>query len=192
MTDDDRTRPSRIRITGLQEAQLKDILGVEQACAAMYHAIGFDAAEVPVRHASELASLARSHAVHVAEADYVPAGLVAWRDESPGVAYIADLEVHPDYQRFGIGSQLLGVVHDDARGHHFDHIVVRCWQRAGWAMAFYAANGFTTLDGHAPEKVRAWRADREAAGTPVTRPGELVLWAAVRPAPPVEEVEEDE
>src|SRR5258706_2917301 len=85
MSDDERPRPKRIRISGLQEAHLRDLVGVEAACAATYHAIGFDAAEVPVRLASDLALLARTHAVHVAEADYVAVGLVPWRDESPGV-----------------------------------------------------------------------------------------------------------
>src|SRR3954471_15748957 len=105
--DRDRTPPKRVRFTGLQEAQVPDLLKVEAQCAAMYHAIGFDAAEVPVRSAAELAALTRHHSVHVAEADHVPAGLMAWRDESPGIAYLADLEVHPDYQRFGIASELL-------------------------------------------------------------------------------------
>ena len=43
--DRDRTPPKRVRLTGLQEAQLPELLRVEAQCAAIYHAIGFDAAE---------------------------------------------------------------------------------------------------------------------------------------------------
>ena len=93
--NNDRPPPKRVRLTGLQEAQLGELLQVEAKCAAMYHAKGFDAAEVPVRTARELADLVRHHSVHVAEADHVPVALMAWRDESPGVAYLADLQVHP-------------------------------------------------------------------------------------------------
>jgi amino-acid N-acetyltransferase len=178
--DDDRTPPRRVRITGLQEAQLRDLVQVDAACSQMFYAMGFDAAEVPARSSAELVALTRDHDIHVAEADHTPAGFLVWRDEAPGVAYIADLAVAPDYQRFGIGTRLLQALGDDAREKKLELAVVRCWQKAGWAMAFYAANGFVAIDGHTPEKVRSWRAQQESTGKPVTRPGEIVMWAALK------------
>lgn len=191
--NDDRTRPSRIRLTGLQEAQLPDLVKLDAACAAMYHERGFDAAEVPERSPSDFATLSRSHSVRVAEADHVPAGVLAWRDESPGVAYLADVSVHPDYQRFGIGSQLLEGLREEARDHDLSHIVVRVWENAPWAVAFYRHHGFAPIEGGAnvPAKVTGWRDDRLAGGRPLTRPGEIALWAEVGKAPEVPEEDED-
>ncbi len=189
--NNDRTPPKRVRLTGLQEAQLGELLQVEAKCAAMYHAKGFDAAEVPVRTARELADLVRHHSVHVAEADHVPVALMAWRDESPGVAYLADLQVHPDYQRFGIGTKLLTLLNTEARAHGFDQIIVRCWEKATWALAFYRRHGFVPLGDVVPDKVATWKQDR-SEGRPIVRPGEVLLWAAVPPAPAIEEEEETE
>lgn len=189
--NDDRTPPKRVRLTGLQEAQVPELLKVDAQCAAMYHALGFDAAGVPVRTAADLAGLVRHHSVHVAEADHVPAALMAWRDESPGVAYLADLQVHPDYQRFGIASKLFELLETEARAHHFEHIVVRCWEKATWALAFYRSHGFAPLGDDAPAKVATWKHDR-SQGHPIVRPGEVLLWAAVRPAPKVDDDETEE
>src|SRR5262249_33811488 len=148
--NDDRTPPTRIRLTGLQELQLPDILALDAACSAMYYEVGFDAAEVPARVASDFVSLARGNSVKVAEADHVVAGFMAWRDESPGVAYVADISVHPDFQRFGIASKLLESARDEARGLRLEQMVVRCWEKATWAMAFYRRQRFMPIDATAP------------------------------------------
>src|SRR5262249_40079475 len=81
---DERTPPARVRVTKLQEVQLRDLVQIDALTSAMYHDLGFDAAEVPQRSEKDLAALTRGHNVHVAEADHVPAGMLAWRDEAPG------------------------------------------------------------------------------------------------------------
>lgn len=190
--DRDRTPPKRVRLTGLQEAQVPELLQVDARCAAMYHDIGFDAAEVPVRSAADLAGLVRHHSVHVAEADHVAVALMAWRDESPGVAYLADLQVHPDYQRFGIASKLFELLETEVRSHGFEHIVVRCWEKATWALAFYRSRGFVPLnDDDVPPKVAAWKRDRSQGG-PIVRPNEALLWVKVSAAPPAEDDDDEE
>jgi amino-acid N-acetyltransferase len=193
-TSDDRTPPTRVRISRLQEAHVNDLVKVDRACAAMYHAIGFDAAEVPVRGAAELANLTRDHNVHVVEADWSPVGYAAWRDEAPGVAYIEELNVDPEQQRFGLGSKLMEAVRDDARKHGLKHIVLRAWAKAKWAVAFYRKNGFVEADGATlPDDVMGWVTHRQESGRPVVRPGELLMFGEVGAAPaPVEEPEEEE
>jgi GNAT superfamily N-acetyltransferase len=197
LENDDRIPPKRVRLSGLQEAQLRALMQLDALCSSMFYELGFDAAEVPQRTEADLAALPRGHNVVVAEADYVPAGLLTWRDESPGVAYLADIEVHPDYQRFGIATQLLETLKEQARAvhpeHHLQQIVVRCWEKASWAMAFYRRYGFAPIDASSPPKVQGWRAERTDGGRPLTRPGEVALWAEIGPAPKLpEEPEEDE
>jgi GNAT superfamily N-acetyltransferase len=191
MSHDDRTTPSRIRLTGLQEAQLPDLVKLDEACARMYYEIGFDGAEVPVRSQADLGQMTRTHNVHVAEADHVVAGFLAWRDESPGVAYLADVSVHPDYQRFGVASHLLEALRNEARGLKLEHIVARCWERATWAMSFYRRQRFIVIDPTAPPKVLAWKDERLATGRPLTRPGEVALWSPVGPAPKIDVNDDD-
>jgi amino-acid N-acetyltransferase len=185
-TDDDRIPPARIRMTtGLQEAHLPDLVKLDAACAAQFHEVGFDAAEVPVRSAADLVALSRRNSVHVAEADHVVAGLLAWHDESPGVAFLVDVQVHPDYQRFGIATRLLDALRDDARNLRLEQVVVRCWEKATWAMAFYRRQRFMPIDATAPAKVQGWKDERLATGRPLVRPGEVALWSPIGPAPKV-------
>ncbi len=185
---EDRTPPKRVRITGLQEVQIARMLEVDAACAALYYAAGFDAAEVPVRLASDLAKLARAHSVKVAEADYVAVGMLAWRDEAPGVAYLADLQVDPSFQRFGIASQLLETMFEEARDLGLRQVVARCWERATWAMTFYEHHQFKVIGADAPAKVTGWADDDRAR--PLTRPGEVALWVDI-PKPARDDDEED-
>jgi amino-acid N-acetyltransferase len=191
-----RTRPTRIRVTRLQEAQLPDLVEVERAATAMYYDVGFDGAEVPVRSLADIVSLTCDHEVLVAEADRVVAGYLAWRDEASGVAYIEELSVHPDHQRVGVATKLLDELCRAARAIHvrtadgprcIEHVVARCWRRATWAMRFYERLGFAQVGDGAPADVRAWYDERVAVGRPVTRPGEVVLWASTaRPEPAAE------
>lgn len=186
MTNDDRTPPTKIRLTtGLQEAQLPDLVKLDALCSAMYHAAGFDAAEVPVRQAADFVVLSRRNSVRVAEADHVVAGILAWHDESPGVAYLAEVQVHPDYQRFGIGAELLDALREEARKLKLEQIVVRCWEKASWAMAFYRRQRFMPIDATAPARVQGWKEERLATGKPLTRPGEVALWSPIGPAPKI-------
>jgi amino-acid N-acetyltransferase len=189
--DDDRIPPKRVRISKLQEVQIGDLVKLDHACSEMYWELGFDAAEVPARMTQEFYKLPRDHAVRVAEADYVVAGYTAFRDEAPGVAYLEELSVHPDYQRFGIGAMLLESVYEEARDKDLKEIVLRTWDKAEWARAFYAKLGFVKIDESAPLRVRDWLASKTEGDRPFLRPGESVLWRAIPKAPVVEE-ESDE
>lgn len=176
---EERIRPKRIRMSRLQESQIEALIEVERACSAMYHDIGFDAAEVPVRTYADISHLPRYHNVYVAEADHEVAGYVAWRDESPGVAYIEELSVHPNFQRFGVGTKLLEAVEEDAVKAGLADIVAKKFEKAKWATAFYAQHGFTELGDSASARVAGWIEER-SGGRPLTRPGEVVIWKSVR------------
>jgi amino-acid N-acetyltransferase len=189
---EDKVRPKRIRVSGLQETQLAAVVEVEQAATAMYHDAGFDAAEVPTRSMTEIVSLTRDHNVRVAEADYMVAGYAAWRDEPPGVGYIEDLSVHPGFQRVGVGAKLLETIRDEAREAGLKHLVVRCWSKVPWALGFYTRMGFAEIDQAAPAQVVQWKESRSSSGRPFTRPGEIAMWMAVGEAPVVADDEDEQ
>lgn len=177
--EDDRKPPRKVRFTKLQEAQIEYLLQVEAACAGMYYELGFDGAEVPPRTEQDFYRLPRDHAVRVVEADDEVAGYGAWRDEAPGVAYLEELSIHPQYQRFGLATKLLARVMEEARENNFGELVLRMWDRAPWAKAFYDKAGFRNIDDAAPAKVREWLATKTEGGRPFLRPGERVLWIRV-------------
>ena len=180
MTDtSDRVKPQRIRITRLQETQVSDLVELEKACTAMYHDLGFDAAEVPARTWNDIANLPRHHNVFVAEADHEVAGYLAWRDESPGIAYLEEISVHPRFQRFGVGTRLLQQFEEDALRCNLHDAIARTFEKAAWAQSFYAHHGFSQLGDQASRKVLAWREER-SGGRPLTRPGEVLIWKSFR------------
>jgi amino-acid N-acetyltransferase len=184
----ERVHPERIRLTGLQEAQLAELVDIERACTSMYYEVGFDAAQIRARTLPDIVALTRNHNVHVAEADHVVAGYVAWRDEAPGVAFIEGLSVHPSFQRFGVGSRLLERVREEARAVRLGELVLCTWKKAPWAMAFSRRHGFAELDDGAPAHVRAWRDAGEAGRAPL-QAGGVLLWAPVAEAPAIGEAE---
>jgi len=188
--DEPREPPNKIRYSKLQEVQLTALAKLDRETAEMYYAVGFDAAEVPTRSYGDIASLGRTHSVHVAEADYVVAGYAAWRDESPGVGVIDEMSVHPTFQRFGIGRGLYERIEAEARELSLKEIVVKVWGRADWAVRFYAALGFTRIDERAPERVSTWLEER-SSGQPFLRPGEAAWWVTVRAEKPVDEDVDD-
>lgn len=185
---EERTRPTRIRVSGLQETQLPSVVDIEKAGAAMYRDSGFATGEVPARQAMEIVALTRDHNVRVAEADHVVAGYAAWRDEAPGVGVIETIAVHPDFQRVGVGSKLIETIREEARDAKLSHLVIRCRTAAPWVMEFCRKAGFSPIGEDAPGKVAAWGQERAATGLP---PDEVVLWATVG-EPPAEPSDEDE
>lgn len=187
-----RRRPKRIRVGGLQETQLAEVAEVDRAAVAMCQENGLGGEEMPGRAAADIVSLTRWHNVRVAEADHHVAGYSAWRDESPGVAYIEEMCVHPDWQRVGVGAKLMETIHEEARETKIKFIVLRCYEKARWALSFYKKLGFAPIDEQAPPKVQHWKEEIVASGRPFVAAGQIAMWAPVHEPPPSEDDEEDE
>lgn len=178
MSDEERVAPTRVRLEKLQEVHVADLVKLDHAASDMYWQLGFDGAEVPAKTAGDFYRMPKGHAVRVAEADGDVAGYVAWRDEAPGVAFLAELAVHPSFQRFGIGKKLVGKVIEEAREHGFTELALRMSTKAEWAAKFYQALGFAPLDAaSAPPKLKEWWDEKTVDGDkPYLRPDERVLW----------------
>ncbi len=179
MDDQERIPPAKIRTTRLQEAQTAALVALEQQCAAMYYEAGVDPAEVRPRSEIDIIRLRQRHNVFVAEADHHPAGYLAWRDEAPGVAVLATLNVGPDYQRFGIGTALLRDLGSDAKAAGIRHVVAWCWPQASWAVSFLRGRGFQPLEGSAlPEAVSSWQEaiSKNEDEDEAPKPGQVCFW----------------
>jgi amino-acid N-acetyltransferase len=172
MTDEPRTPPEKIRVTKLQEAQVVDLVKIEQDAATKHAEAGI---AIDPLDDIELAKLPRSYDVLVAEADHEVAGYLAWADHPPGVAWVPILAVAEEYQRFGVGTRLLRELGESASEHGVEVAVTPCWERAGWAMTFLGAAGFQPIDGgKLPPKLEDWR---NGPGAELAQPGQKLWWA---------------
>jgi GNAT superfamily N-acetyltransferase len=167
--------PERVRVTRMQDVQIDAVVGVDLACKEALHRAGVPAADLPARGLAGIAKLTKVHNVLVADADGVVAGYAAWRDESPGVAYLEEIHVKPDLQRLGIGTKLLDAVRAEVRAVSLPVLITRCWTKATAGRAFLAKAGLAPLPpADSNERTTTWRQEQEAAG-PLVRDGQVVL-----------------
>jgi amino-acid N-acetyltransferase len=171
--------PQRVRITKLQDAQIDAVVAIDLAAKQSMHRAGVPASELPARGLSGVAKLTKMHNVLVADADGTVAGWCAWRDESPGVAYLEDLAVKADLHRVGIATKLLQAVREEARGLALPVLLTRCWTSVPAARAFLERAGLVPLGEEPPEvaeRVALWREEQTSSlGHVVARDGQVVL-----------------
>ena len=155
---DDRKPPVRVRVTGLQEAHLLELMRIETELAQEWLGLGVPTDALAPRSDRELARLVRDHDVYVLEADHQVAGYLAWQDQSPGVAMLGSLTIAPPYRRFGLAMRLCRELGEVAQQHGVGVAVATCYARAAGAMAFLAVNGFMPIEltGRPPEPLGEW------------------------------------
>ena len=173
-----REAPQRVRLEKLQEVHVPELVKLDHACSALYWELGFDAAEVPTRTHGDFYRLPKSNAVWVAEADGTVAGFIAYHDEEPGVGFVEDVSVHPEFQRWGIGRRLMDRAVSELAHLGFTEVVLKVFEQASWATAFYGALGFLEYrTEEAPQKLREWRESKlDTEDRPLLRPGQKLLW----------------
>jgi amino-acid N-acetyltransferase len=168
--------PQRVRIAKLQDLQIDGVVAIDAACKHLLHLAGIPTSEAPPRGLAGIAKLTKVHNVLVADADGVVAGYAAWRDESPGVAYLEDLAVKPELHRLGLGTRLLEAVRADASAVSLPILVTRCWKSAKAGRALLEKSGFQPLSGDSGERAALWRAEQEGPGGPgLVKEGQVVM-----------------
>lgn len=167
------TPPQKVRVAKLQDLQLDAVVAVDAACKRDLHGAGVPTADVPARGLAGIAKLTKQHNVLVAEADDVVAGYAAWRDESPGVAYLEELEVKPELQRHGIGEKLLDTVRAEARALSLPILLTRAWTKAAAGRALLEKAGFVPLASHTSDRATLWKEEQAANGP--AKEGQIVM-----------------
>jgi ribosomal protein S18 acetylase RimI-like enzyme len=173
------TPPQRVRVARLQDTQLDAVVAIDAACKQQLHHAGVPAAEEPVRGLAGIARLTKVHNVLVADADGTVAGYAAWRDESPGVAYLEELAVKPELQRHGIAEKLLDAVRGEARALSLPILLTRAWSKNAPGKALLEKAGFTPLAAHSSERATLWQEEQEEQEGPgghgLAKDGQVVL-----------------
>jgi GNAT superfamily N-acetyltransferase len=92
------------------------------------------------------------------------AGFVLLEDEGEA-AWVAEVDVHPDFQRRGLGRRLLQQSIEAARRRGFRRLELTTFCEPGWNAPFYETLGFRRLAGHELDaRLRARLADEAQAG----------------------------
>jgi amino-acid N-acetyltransferase len=169
------TPPQRVRIARLQDTQLDGVVAIDAACKQQLQHAGVPVAEAPARGLAGLVKLTKLHNVLVADADGTVAGYAAWRDESPGVAYLEELAVKPDLQRHGIADKLLDAVREEARALSLPILLTRAWTKNAAGKALLEKAGFAALATNTSERATLWREEQEALHGGLAKEGQVVV-----------------
>ncbi|WP_432560987.1 GNAT family N-acetyltransferase [Kineococcus sp. SYSU DK003] len=129
------------------EADLELLPAVELAADAVFRTVGVDlppdTASVPELRAAEFVLVAGTPPVGFASVERVD-----------GLAYLAQLSVHPDAARRGVGSALLAAVVQRCTREGFGALTLTTFADVAWNGPFYRRRGFADLPDPGPELLR--------------------------------------
>ncbi len=93
----------------------------------------------------ELNEAQRHGHLWVALADDHPVGFAHVKVLEPGVAHLAEIDVHPEHGRRGVGRQLVLAVCKWAATEHYQSVSLTTFRNVAWNMPFYARLGFEVI-----------------------------------------------
>ncbi len=135
---------ARLRRGCLADSQF--LGAVERAAAARFRAVGLDViAEGRPTAAEEYRSLAEEGRLWVAETDAgIPVGL-AIAGSVDGEGYLAEVSVHPDHGRRGLGRALIARVEAWALGQGSQSLFLTTFRDVPWNRPYYEVLGFAVV-----------------------------------------------
>ena len=86
----------------------------------------------------------RARLLWVATMSDAPVGFVV-ADVREGDFYVAELDVHPDHGRKGLGAALMKLASDEAFARGFRRVTLNTFRDVPWNAPFYARLGFTEI-----------------------------------------------
>ncbi|MGA7932546.1 MAG: GNAT family N-acetyltransferase [Kovacikia sp.] len=101
-----------------------------------------DAEETGTDHASPN----DSSLTHVLTQPSEPDVLAPYSLEAPGTWYICALGLFPEFRGQGIGTQLLGIAHQQAAEQGFSELSLLCFEQNTGALKLYQRYGFRVID----------------------------------------------
>ncbi len=182
-SDDDRTRPHRLRVTGTQEAQLARARGARCRVLADVLRRGLRRRRGPAPPPGRLHRAGASEQLQGDRGRSRRRGLPPGTTRRPASRTSSTSRCTPSTSASAWpGSCSKRCAKRPARTSSS-----RWWSVAGrrrsWAMAFYQRQRFQPIDATAPAKVQGWKEDQLQSGHALTRPGGGRALVADRPAP---------
>ena len=87
----------------------------------------------------------------------------ALADEVGGLAYLEEIDVHPDHMRRGLGKQLIAAVIRWAQQCQYPVLRLVTFSHLPWNAPYYASQGFVTLDSDSIEPAYQQLIDEDTA-----------------------------
>lgn len=132
----------------IRQARPDDIpyLGpIELAAAQLFAGYAPESVLNETTNEAELLSAQRQGLLWVARADEIPIGFAHLKFLEPGAVHLAEIDVHPDHGRRGIGTQLLRAVCDWGASNGCRYMTLTTFRNVRWNMPFYARLGFEAI-----------------------------------------------
>ncbi|MGH0035774.1 MAG: GNAT family N-acetyltransferase [Myxococcota bacterium] len=140
------SRGPAYRIATARPEDIARLPAIERAAAAL-----FPEADLAAAHREVTTPLEELDAARVEGRLWValdPAGEAvgfALAQRLDGAGHLAELDVHPDHGRRGLGRRLLGAVVDWCRAGHLPACTLTTFRHLDWNAPFYASAGFRIL-----------------------------------------------
>ncbi|MER6992972.1 GNAT family N-acetyltransferase [Saccharopolyspora hirsuta] len=168
-----------MRIRNVGEADLGRLQEIEVSAGEVFRAVGMpEIADDPPPAIDVLAEYQRAGRAWVAEVggEVVAYVLVELID---GNAHIAQVSVHADHARRGIGRALLDHVESWARDRGLPALTLTTFRSVPWNGPYYARLGFQEIESTAPELAALVAHEAELGLDPAKR---ICMRRAVRPS----------
>jgi GNAT superfamily N-acetyltransferase len=153
----------RIRLARADE--VRRLRAVERAAAGIFREIGLAAvARDDPTPARVLARGAAAGGLLVVDTEDAPAVGFALVRELDGAAYLAEISVHPAFQRNGLGARLIDAAEDWAAERGLPCLVLTTFRDVPWNAPYYRRLGFEPIPDAAlgPGLAAQLRSQREA------------------------------
>lgn len=138
---------------------------IERAAARLLRGRAPDAVLAEATPAADFESARRAGRLLVARAGDEPIGFALIEVLRPGELHLAEVDVHPDFGRRGIGAALVEAVCAGAAAGGAAAVTLTTFRDVPWNMPFYAKLGFHVLaDAEIPSELAAVIADEARRG----------------------------
>lgn len=133
------------RIAAARPKDLPLLPGIELAAATLLVGHAPESVLAGTTSQSELEHALRRGHLWVALADDVAVGFAQIEVLAPGVAHLAEVDVHPEHGRRGLGSRLVMTVCGWAAANGYSWLTLTTFRGVPWNMPFYARLGFEEI-----------------------------------------------
>ena len=146
--------------------------GVERAAASRFGDIGLTRiAQGRPTDPAEYRALIGAGRLWVAEAEQGAAVALAIAGRVDGAGYLAEVSVHPDHGRRGLGRRLIETVESWARAQGFGRLFLTTFRDVAWNRPYYEGLGFSLVEeNEAGAELRAIRAAEKERGIDAISP----------------------
>ena len=132
-------------ITGARPNDLAQLPVIELAAARLLAGYAPESVLAETSSQEQLERAQSQGHLWVALEDNLPVGFAHVELLEPGVAHLAEIDVHPDHGRRGLGRRLVMAVCAWAAADGYESVTLTTFRDVPWNMPFYARLGFEVI-----------------------------------------------